>query len=236
MHSEDFDDKYVKLGTGYGGWYVPRQLDFDENSVVYGVGVGEDISFDLNIHKRYKCNVVLIDPTEKAKRHFVETKLYYKMDNYKFKGGIQPDYYEKIRRCRPDFDKFNYIAKGLWDKKDTLKFYKQENPNYVSQSLIQNMFSEKYDLVPVDTLKSIMTELQHSKIDLLKLDIEGAENKVLNNMIDANIFPKYLCIEFDLLMKGKDLNNETNTTIQRLMTNGYEILVNDNLNITFKRK
>ena len=68
MHSEDFDDKYVKLGTGYGGWYVPRQSDFDENSVVYGVGVGEDISFDLNIHKRYKCNVVLIDPTEKAKR------------------------------------------------------------------------------------------------------------------------------------------------------------------------
>jgi FkbM family methyltransferase len=236
MYSEEFEDKYVKLGTDYGGWFVPRKLDFDENSIVYGVGVGEDISFDLNIHKRHKCNIVLIDPTEKAKKHFVETKLYYNNATYQFQGGIQPDYYKKIKRCNPDFKKFIYIPTGLWDKTDTLKFYKQENPNYVSQSLIQNMFTDNYDLVPVDTLKNIMNSLGHTKIDLLKLDIEGAENKVLNNMLDDNIFPTYLCIEFDLLMKKKDFNNETNTTIQRLLDNGYEIIVNDNLNITFQKK
>ena len=77
-------------------------------------------------------------------------------------------------------------------------------------------------------------ELGHTHIDLLKLDIEGAENKVLNNMLDDNIFPKYLCIEFDLLFKGKDTNNETEKTIDRLIKNGYEIIVNDRLNVTFK--
>ena len=36
-----------KLGTDYGGWYVPTNLNLDEKSIVYSGGVGEDISFDL---------------------------------------------------------------------------------------------------------------------------------------------------------------------------------------------
>jgi len=73
----------------------------------------------------------------------------------------------------------------------------------------------------------------HSKIDLLKLDIEGAEVKVLNNMLDNKIYPKYLCIEFDLYLKKKDTNNETQKIVKRLEQVGYKILKNDNLNITF---
>lgn len=96
------------------------------------------------------------------------------------------------------------------------------------------MFTNNYDIVPVDTLKNIMDSLGHKHIDLLKLDIEGAENKVLNNMLDDDIFPKYLCIEFDLLIKGKDTDNETQKTVDRLIQNGYEIIINDKLNITFK--
>ena len=49
----------------------------------------------------------------------------------------------------------------------------------------------------------------HEKIDLLKLDIEGAEVAVLTQMLDNKIYPKYLCIEFDLYLKKKDTNNVT---------------------------
>ena len=227
-------DNFMKLGTNYGGWIIPRENHFDENSIIYGGGVGEDISFDLNMYKKYKSNIVLIDPTPKAKKHFVEAKIYYNRVTYEFQGNVQPDYYKCIKKCRPDFNKFTYIPKGLWHTKGELKFYKQENPNYVSQSLVSNMFTNNYDIVPVDTLKNIMEELGHTHIDLLKLDIEGAENKVLNNMLDDDIFPKYLCIEFDLLIKGKDTDNETEKTIDRLIKNGYEIIVNDRLNVTFK--
>ena len=96
------------------------------------------------------------------------------------------------------------------------------------------MFGNDYDVIQVDTISSIMKKYNHTKIDLLKLDIEGAEVKVLENMIEQKIFPKYLCIEFDLKLKHKDYNNDTEKLIYKLENHGYKILMNDNLNITFE--
>ena len=79
-----------------------------------------------------------------------------------------------------------------------------------------------------------MERFGHKHIDLLKLDIEGSEVKVLNNMLDDGIHPRFLCIEFDLLIKGKDTYGKTQKLANRLGSLGYQILVNDNLNITFK--
>ena len=124
---------------------------------------------------------------------------------------------------------------GLWREKTKLKFYKQTNPTYVSQSLIKEMFGTDFYEVDVDSIKNIMKENNHDNIDLLKLDIEGAEIEVLNNMIDDEIYPKYLCVEFDLLIQNKDKSNETPKVVNRLQNAGYKILFKDNDNITFKK-
>ena len=50
------------------------------------------------------------------------------------------------------------------------------------------MKSEDYIMVPVKSLNTIMTELNHDKIDLLKIDIEGCECDVINKMLDDNIY------------------------------------------------
>ena len=92
------------------------------------------------------------------------------------------------------------------------------------------MFSNDYELVPVTTLPKDV------KIDLLKMDIEGAECRVLEHMINEQIFPTYLLVEFDLLLKGKDKNGKTKQVIEKLLQSGYKILKNDNWNITFKKK
>lgn len=226
----------MKLGTVYGGWFLPDDCILDKDSIIYSGGVGEDMSFDLGLYDKFGCNIFLIDPTEKAHKHYEECKKYYTVSGFKFTGGIQKDYYRHIEGLNVDFDKFQYIKKGLWDKKDTLKFYKQSNDNFVSQSLINGMFSDKYDVVEVDSIKNIMKEKGHHSIDLLKIDIEGAENVVLNQMLDDEIYPKYLCIEFDLLLKRKDKDNSTINVIQRLQENGYTMIKNDNMNITFERK
>ena len=225
-----------KLGTNYGGWIIPKNISLNENSVVYSGGVGEDISFDIKLQSKYGSNIILIDPTEKAKKHFNENKLYYSSKKqHNFKGNIQNDYYEQIKNETPNFNKFIYIGKGLWNKNTTLKFYKQSNPDYVSQSLINGMFSTKYDVVNVDSIKNIMNDLSHNRIDLLKLDIEGAENIVIKQMLDDKIYPKYLCVEFDLYLKNKDPDNTTNKLINRLQMEGYKIIINDNFNITFEK-
>lgn len=224
------------LGTNYGGWDIPINAELNENSIVYSGGVGEDMSFDLKLQDKYNCNIVLIDPTQKAINHYENVQKYYNTYGYIFYENIQPDYIKCINNLKPDFSKFTYLNKGLHNKKDILKFYKQSNPAYVSQSLVPNMFGNEYDTVEVDTIKNNMTELGHTKIDLLKLDIEGSEVQVLEQMLDDKIFPKYLCIEFDLLIKRKDPNGSTQKIIERLQQNGYKILVNKNLNITFEYK
>jgi|UniRef100_A0A6C0CID3 FkbM family methyltransferase len=225
----------IKLGTNYGGWFIPKDIKLDENSIIYSGGVGEDMSFDLILNDKYKCNILLIDPTNRAITHFEEVKNYFK-NNEMFTGNIQNDYYDNIKSLKPDMTKFCYENIGLWDKKDQLKFFFQNNPNNVSQSVITNMFGNNYSVVEVDTIKNIMNKYNHNKIDLLKLDIEGAEVQVLENMLCDKIYPKYLCIEFDLKLKNKDVNNKTETIIQKLLKEGYNILINDDLNITFELK
>jgi len=225
-----------RFGTRYGGWNLPKDIDLDSDSIIYSAGVGEDISFDILIQQKYKSNIILIDPTERASTHFDEIKQFYKTRKPYFTGDIQTDYIRTIGNLKPDFSKFTYIKKGLWSKSGELKFYKPIEEKYVSYTLIENMYSTKYDIVEVDSVKNIMTELGNDHIDVLKMDIEGAEIAVLNQMLEDKIFPKYLCIEFDLKLKNVDYNNETNRLIIRLKEAGYLFKENDNWNCLFVRK
>tara|TARA_Y100000389_G_scaffold78123_1_gene74926 strand:+ start:15115 stop:15801 length:687 start_codon:yes stop_codon:yes gene_type:complete len=223
------------LGTNYGGWSIPKDARLDNNSIIYSGGVGEDMSFNLKLEDKYNCKIFLIDPTERAIKHYEEVKEFYNTKINNFSGNIQPDYLYNIIDLDPDFDNYTYINKGLYKEKTKLRFYKQNNPDYVSQSLVENMFSNEYDEVEVDSIKNIMKIYNHNKIDLLKLDIEGSEIDVLNQMLDDEIYPKYLCVEFDLLLKNKDPNKLTQKLVTRLQINNYKILENKNLNITFER-
>ena len=130
-----------RLGTIYGGWYVPVNMNLNKNSIIYSGGVGEDMSFDILLQCKYKCNIMLIDPTQKAIKHYYEIQEYYKnKDKNSITGNIQPDYFKKIENKMPNFNKFSYISYGLWDESTELKFYRQENNSYVSQSIIDGMF------------------------------------------------------------------------------------------------
>ena len=54
------------LGTDYGGWSLPINSELNENSIIYSVGVGEDISFDLKLQDKYHSKILLIDPTPQS--------------------------------------------------------------------------------------------------------------------------------------------------------------------------
>jgi FkbM family methyltransferase len=226
------------LGTQYGGWCVPKNMTLNENSIVYSGGVGEDVSFDVLLQNKYNCNIYLIDPTERAINHFDEYKKYYNnKDTFTgFSGDIQKDYLSTINNVSVNLDKFFYINLGLWsEEKNDVLFYKPKNRNHVSHTLVENMYSSESEKVDIDTIKNIMTKNGHTHIDLLKIDIEGAEIEVLNNMLDDEIYPKYLCVEFDLYLKKKDPNGLTQKVIEKLKQY-YNVVENSHWNITFEIK
>jgi Methyltransferase FkbM domain len=47
-----------------------------------------------------------------------------------------------------------------------------------------------------------MAELGHAHIDLLKMDIEGAEYAVIDDLVDSNIRPAQILVEFHHRMPG----------------------------------
>jgi len=251
LSEEDKECELIKHGTSYGGWRLLKNIKLTKNSIIYSAGVGEDISFDLIISQLYQSNIILIDPTERSFKHFNEILNFYNnindnninnndnnnnINNY-FTANIQDDYNEILQNVKPNLNTITYIKKGLWHKADkNLKFYMPTNELYVSHTLIENMYSNRYHLVEVDTIKNIMREFNHNHIDLLKLDIEGSEIIVLEQMINDEIFPTYLCVEFDLIKQQIDYNDSTKLMIEKLDKLGYKMIDNDHNNCFFELK
>jgi len=81
-------------------------------------------------------------------------------------------------------------------------------------------------------LKTILNELNHTTIDLLKLDIEGVECEVLEELFDLKIYPKYICVDFDAKRKNIKLK-EFENIISKMQSLNYKIIKNYNYDISF---
>lgn len=56
--------------------------------------------------------------------------------------------------------------------------------------------------VPVRSFTSIVKELRHDLIDVLKMDIEGSEHVVLDDILGSGVKIKQILIEFHHRFKG----------------------------------
>ncbi len=163
-------DDLTRIGTDYGGWVVPITV-FDAGSICYCVGCGEDISFDLGLMERFGCHVFAFDPTPRAIAHVAE------------RAGRNPNYH--------------FSPVGLWDEPGVLKFYAPKNPEHVSHSLLNLQKTDHYIDVRVERLRRVMADNGHERLDLLKLDVEGAEYKVIDAMLEDRLDVRVLCVEYD---------------------------------------
>ena len=84
---------------------------------------------------------------------------------------------------------------------EKIKFYKPKEKEFVSHSISnwENNYSEDTDFIEVETISisEIVKRYNLSNVPLLKLDIEGAENIVIPDMLDKKIFPEQILVEFD---------------------------------------
>lgn len=89
------------------------------------------------------------------------------------------------------------ILKIMADFDGECSFNPPENQNFVSYTILDKPETEKRAIkAPVKRLSTIMKELKHKSLDILKMDIEGAEYSLIEDMKKSQIYPKQLLIEF----------------------------------------
>lgn len=181
-------------GSGYGGWIIPAGF-LRRDSVVYLVGAGEDVSFDIDIAHRYGCSVHIVDPTPRAQTHVeMLVQRLKKGENTPLAnhpGGVYPTYPSEVA------DLLVFHPVGLWSERTTLRFYAPANSSDVSHSIVNLQQTDHYIEVPVQRLSELMRENGHTAVDLLKIDIEGAEYTVLDTVLEDKIPVNVICIEYD---------------------------------------
>ena len=216
----------VRFGTKYGGFYYPENLPkLNENSIIYCVGAGEDITHDVVLSYKTKSPIFIFDPTPRAIKHvkYVKDVLDNKVlpMNDKHFGGGDTNYWNLILSHRIKGDNLRLFEYGLSTNDGCVKFYLPINKDYVSCSVLPIGRSNNFINVKVKTINTIMKELNHEHIDLLKIDIENIECDVLEKMLNDEIYPTYLSIDFDLWNHNRKRCKEI---ILKILSNGYELI------------
>lgn len=159
----------ARLGTEYGGYVLDSSM-MRNNAVFYSLGIGEDISFDLSAIERFGAAVEAFDPTPKVKKWVASQSL-------------------------PD--QFHFHDSGIADFDGEAAFYLPPKKDWVSHSMISaRQYSRECLRLPVMRLSTAMQRLRHSQIDVLKIDIEGAEYRVIEDLVREHIPVRQLLVEF----------------------------------------
>lgn len=166
--------KYPRLtfGNRFAEWtFCPDLLS--ENSVVYSFGVGEDISFDLQLMGQFGLHIHAFDPSPRSIEWVQQQNL---------------------------MEGFHFYPLGLAGSDGKVMFSEPEEPGIHSLRMTpahQNKGTARPPMeLPVQRLSTIMQELRHDRIDLLKMDIEGAEYEVIEDIINSFIPVSQILVEF----------------------------------------
>jgi FkbM family methyltransferase len=156
-------------GSDYGAFGICSGT-LSEESVVYSVGVGEDVSFDLSLIARYGVTIHAFDPTPRSIA-------------WVHQRGLPAQY--------------RFHPWGVAAVDGSLRFHPPSNPAHVSHRAIPAAGAPDR---PVDVtgrrLITIAAELGHDRINLLKMDIEGFEYPVLEDLLQVGPEVDQIAVEF----------------------------------------
>jgi FkbM family methyltransferase len=164
------------------------------DSRCYSAGVGEDIRFEKYLTEHLGANVWAFDPTPRSIK-FMENAPY-------------------------DRGKLRFVPVGLWNEDTTLRFYAPSNPAHVSHSVMGQLGGAGYFEAPCWSIVSAMRSLGHDRVDLLKMNIEGAEHVVLDAMLQARILPQVIVLTWE----GDNALLKAHRWTKRLHSEGYRFV------------
>lgn len=169
----DFELPCQGLGSEYGRHAVCLER-IRPGAVVYSFGLELDISFDLELIDRTGAMVFGFDPTPRSIA------------------------YVKQQALPVGFELREY---GVGDHDGVVTFHAPENPEHISHSMVARKGAATHEF-PIKRLSTIMREHGHRRLDVLKMDVEGAEYDVLDQLIAQKLDIDQLLIEFHHQLPG----------------------------------
>jgi FkbM family methyltransferase len=188
-------------------WFVETS-HLKARSIVYSGGAGNDISFEIEINKRYGCDVFLFDPSDTGKA--------------------------TVERAACLDPGIHYYEFGLAKSDELVRFSKPKDVQEGSYSIASENISENDVELPCRSLYSLATEHRHQCIDLLKLDIEGFEYDVLEHALLRDLDIRQICVEFHHFFPEIP-RSKTKALVQLLKKKKYQIIHKRMCDYTFLR-
>ncbi len=187
--------KVIKRGNyGNSFSFVPELLN--AKPIVYSFGVGGDVSFDLALINEFNAEVYAFDPTPEVVNWVKEN------------AGFSPN--------------FHFYAYGLSDKDGSENFYMSQSDGAGWGTTIQGKNDKSVINVPMKRLITIIKELKHEYIDILKIDIEGSEFLVVPDILSSGVKFGQLCVEVHNRFY-EDGDERIKSLISQLNNSGYYI-------------
>ncbi|MDO6709369.1 FkbM family methyltransferase [Aliiglaciecola sp. 2_MG-2023] len=182
-----------------GNYYLDSRILYKQSPIIYSLGVLTDISFDKAAISRFQTNVYLFDP-----------------------APIAAEYMSKQKDIN-----LHFFPIGVWIKDSKMPFMYSKDRGRSPSMFIKHdggIFE-----ATCKSLKTIMSELGHNKIDILKMDIEGAALPLLEDLLEQEFsLPSQIVAEFENIRPNLEEFCDFYLRVTRLITRlnnlGYEVV------------
>jgi FkbM family methyltransferase len=179
----------------YGDWvFSPTELR--AGGTAYSLGVGEDAILDIALIERFALEVHAFDPTPRAVAWVAGQKL-------------------------PASFHFHPVGVAGYD--GTAEFAASSKPDDPSFTLAGHASSgTERAHCEVRRLSTLAQQLGHRCIEMIKIDIEGAEYAVIDDLLRSELKAHQILVEFHHRFKGVG-HDRTAQAVQSLRRAGYRI-------------
>lgn len=180
--------------AAHGGWHVCPEA-IREGDIVYSVGFGQDLEFERAMAGEYGARVFAFDPSPRSVEWIAEQSL-------------------------PQNVRFNAVGVAGFD--GTATFWEREEDGASPSILRMERETGEAFGARVLRLPSLMRSAGHRRLDMIKLDVEGAEYDVIRDLLRMELDVRQLLLEFHHRFEGVGIER-TQEALELLDANGYRI-------------
>ncbi len=162
----------IRFGRKFDGGYLVCSDALKKIDNLITLGVGDDISFEIEIEK--KCSLKKVHLYDYTVNHFLFIKIILK-------------YIRRIITFRTKIDNLTHSVKNYIN---FIKFNKKPNVDLFKKKVVKNV-KENIDI----DFNQILSKIEN-KNNLLKIDIEGSEYEIIDDILSNSLKINMMIVEF----------------------------------------